>query len=150
MKVTIADIMVIYREIELPEHCPSCNSDLTKEGAIAAWEYQDQKRYGALDKDSQTFKDSEKDYGVPEGGESFLSYVAYWCHDCSEMLESEGAMEEHDLRGIPAGGESRRFPKKQWQEEVAAGATRRGYEAWLGAGLRELKSSESEQLDEQG
>lgn len=42
MKLNIDHIIVVTQEVEIPDTCPSCEADLTSEGALLLNEYQDQ------------------------------------------------------------------------------------------------------------
>ena len=85
MKITLADVSVRYRCVELLDACVSCNADLRQPGAMRAWEYQDQVRHGHLDPEAPSgfaFNEDE----VPEGGQEFVAYVSYHCARCGAVL----------------------------------------------------------------
>jgi hypothetical protein len=122
--------------------------------SINAWEFQDQRRQGELDLASKHFE-ANGDDAIHEGGEHFLSYVAYWCAnpEC-DVVFAENESEEHDLGGMDRRGEHQIYTLQWWARSCQEGLTRRGYDAWLGQKLgleQELeREAEKVQLDEQG
>lgn len=100
MKVTISDVRVTEREVEIPTCCPKCGCDLTsiEEENLRVWEYADQSRCGFL----ATEENGEGDMAgintrdTTRGGENFISNVSVWC-TCGHELVS-GRFEQIDAR----------------------------------------------------
>lgn len=132
MKATLVDVHTVYREVELPLECPKCRADLTAgTNTIEAWEYQDQKRYGALDLASSHFEFDANEMGIPEGGESFHSYLGYHCGNCKQVL-AEGGGDDAEVGDLPAGAEHARYPLDRWWEALRRNPNLRcSYEAWV-------------------
>lgn len=85
--ITICDITVTKRAVELPDECPKCKTKL-RESSLTAWEYQDQSRGVTID-DAGNVGTDGGDYScddLPQGGESFISWVALTCGGCGYML----------------------------------------------------------------
>lgn len=87
--VTVSDIQVTERKVEIPSHCPKCRADLTDRGQknLRVWEYCDQERRGYLPANQEEAHDN---YGIntggsANGGESFIDNVSVWCV-CGEIL----------------------------------------------------------------
>ncbi len=120
------------REIELPTECPKCGADLTAgKNTIEAWEYQDQKRYGALDLASSHFELDATEMGIPEGGESFHSYLGYQCGSCNQVL-AEGAGDDAEVGDLPRDAEHARYTLELWWEALRENPKLRcSYEAWV-------------------
>lgn len=141
MKATLVDITVVSRTIDLPDECPNCGTLLKDPGScrtINAWEYQDQKRVGGFQADSGQFEWDETWASMPEGGESYLSYVSYWCAACSTELAS-GEEVQVSLGEMGTGPQVSDL-EKDWREEVRKGETLSGFFVWLGERLeRERK-----------
>lgn len=71
----------------MPGKCPKCLMDLTQEGTIKVWEYQDQSRFAhVLDGGIEWEMDQ------PQSGESWLM-ISYECHACGHTL-AEARSEE--------------------------------------------------------
>jgi hypothetical protein len=91
-KVTIADITIRYRDVEIPEKCPSCGRSFTEpESAnLREVDYVDQYMYGWLMDEEGDRKVWEPagtpSYGQLEFGESNI-VVGYSCA-CTEVLVS--------------------------------------------------------------
>ncbi len=83
LKITICDVTVRERVVELPDNCPKCGVALREPGTLVGWEYQDQKRPMSV-RDDGTI-DYAEDGWSPEGGETFISYVTLVC-ECGEFL----------------------------------------------------------------
>lgn len=118
VKVSVANIVVTYKTVEIETVCPNCKADLTVDGAIKAWEYVDEGVRGRLHlnplpsphlqgpkEENFLVRDVEmklKDGEVEEEtflmsgstdrshGDNFICYVAYWCLECDEpFLEGD-------------------------------------------------------------
>jgi hypothetical protein len=93
-KVMIHDLVVLYREIELPERCPGfvndkndiCNADLTQDAALRVFEYQDQSRRAHLVKNEDGGDDLEWSDFVGQG-DSYIE-VGYGCAKCDHEFEN--------------------------------------------------------------
>lgn len=80
MKLTVEDIIVRSRDIEVPKKCPKCGADLTQEGSMKVWEYQDQSRFCHIINDTVEWETDQ-----PDSGESWLA-CSYECHSCGHVL----------------------------------------------------------------
>ena len=87
MKVKIADLVVRTREIELPDECPHCGSDLTREGGLMRMEVK-LLFYTGKDLDSW-LKDHVTDSTIP-------ACQGYFCAECSADFEF-GNIKEVDV-----------------------------------------------------
>lgn len=96
MKIQVIDIKYTFRDVEIPEKCPECKADLLEEGAVRAWEFQNQQRQGTFlrARDRATFSFDET--GDVTGGECFIGdgYTDYYCTNCSHTLASGDLSEE--------------------------------------------------------
>jgi|SRR5271165_3805265 len=84
LKITICDVTVRERVVELPDNCTKCGIAL-REARLTGWEYQDQSRPVVVRDDDLTIDYDEEGANVPEGGEAFISYVTLVCQ-CGEFL----------------------------------------------------------------
>lgn len=136
MKATLVDLTIVSRTVDLPDECPHCGvllKDPENCRTINAWEYQDQKRVGGFHAYSGQFEWDETWASIPEGGESYLSYVSYWCAACSTELASG---EEVQVSLGERGADPRISDlEKDWREEVRKGETLSGFFVWLGGRL---------------
>jgi hypothetical protein len=86
-KVTIRDIQVTEREVEIPTTCPKCKADLYshEEDNLHVWGYSDQGRNGHLHNDGNEEDDHNSSDGVNTansdlgGGDNFISNVGIYC-----------------------------------------------------------------------
>jgi hypothetical protein len=111
MKLTVADIVITYREVEVAPTCPKCGVDLSVSGSVIAWEWSDQGRIGSLrvhpppspdlsgtpeEKKIVTDVEAQLDGKEPEGfeydpeapmkcGENFIEYAEYY-YSCGHLL----------------------------------------------------------------
>ena len=100
MKAVLADVRVTYREIDLPEECPSCKVSLAgPPPTIRTWELQDQERVGYYLADSQEFQEDILAEDAPKPGEICIKGVSYACLACNALL-AEGVL-EHDSSRLP-------------------------------------------------
>lgn len=105
VKTTIRDIQVTEREVEIPTHCPKCQTDLfDKEGnPLRVWEYSDQARRGHLQNDGDEDDEHESSEGINtaasdlDGGDGFISNVGIYC-ECGYAL-AEGKFEVTEYKG---------------------------------------------------
>jgi len=82
MKITIADVTIQTREVELPDKCPKCGEAL-RDVALTGYEYQDQSRAMSVREDGDVdYKDSDL---LPESGESYIGWVSLSC-ECGHVL----------------------------------------------------------------
>jgi hypothetical protein len=82
-KVTVCDLVVREREVDVPSKCPRCGADLTFPGSMKVWEFQDQCRPAHFD-------DAEQEglnWGdcLPSSGETFMP-VEFQCKECEHTL----------------------------------------------------------------
>ena len=85
IEVSICDMTVTHRTVELPDKCPTCGSDLS-EVHLKVWEYQDQTR---------TYMPATGDWpDLPEGGDNTL-VLSYQCGECDAEL-ARGKQTEAD------------------------------------------------------
>jgi len=80
MELPVDDLIVRQRIVQVPDHCPNCGADLTKQGAIRVWEYQDQHRQMHFLEDTVEFEDD-----LPQQGETYL-LIFYECRECEHYL----------------------------------------------------------------
>jgi hypothetical protein len=93
-KVTIAvkDVVVRTRIVQLPERCPKCQQRI-EDCALTGWEYQDQSRSCCVQPDGSVGFDEDAS-GSPQGGESWISWVALSCGCGHSFAEAEGKLSE--------------------------------------------------------
>jgi hypothetical protein len=95
-KVMIHDLVVLWREIEIPERCPgfvsekndTCNNDLTQDASLRVFEYQDQSRRARLVKNEDGSDDLEWSDFVGQG-DDYIE-VGYCCAKCDHEFENGG------------------------------------------------------------
>jgi hypothetical protein len=96
-KVMIHDVVMLWREVELPERCPGfdetknaiCDADLTQIGAVKIFEYADQMFRGNLNRADWRGDDIDIGYAAPEQGDDHVE-VAYHCSQCDhEFVQGE-------------------------------------------------------------
>lgn len=97
MKVSISDVVVTTREVDIPEACPNCDADFVdaSENNLTAYEWQDQARSGHLGGEDDDMDFIYDEYELPPGGEGFISYISYACATCGAVL-AEGTFETKD------------------------------------------------------
>ena len=89
IKVTVHDLVVTERVVEIPTVCPSCGADF-KEKSMTLWEYQDQYRSAKLDPEEPKdlaplgLEAHDLEYGDPYQGETYL-HVSWTC-GCGHVL----------------------------------------------------------------
>lgn len=89
MKLTVHDLIVVEREIELPEKCPNCSHEFQEGDDLKVWEYQDQCRVATL------LPEGGIDWpDLPAGGDCYL-YISWHCDECDHVLL------EHNTVSIP-------------------------------------------------
>jgi hypothetical protein len=97
--VTICDLYVHPRVVEIPPVCPRCEGELTEHDALGVWSYTDEHRPGRL----FSHADGEVEEGGVvvnyegdvTGGESFLPTVALSCERCGQQIV-EGVVRSFD------------------------------------------------------
>jgi hypothetical protein len=94
MKVSISDVVVTTREVDIPEACPKCDADFTdaEEQNVSAYEWQDQGRPGHFGEDGEFVY---HEAALPDSGESYIAYIGYACSACGASL-AEGTLETKD------------------------------------------------------
>lgn len=96
-KVMIHDVLILWREIEIPERCPGfvndkndvCGADLTQPGALRVYEYQDQNRRANLTLESVSGDNIDWSEQMPQQGDDSME-VGYCCADCDHEFENGG------------------------------------------------------------
>lgn len=102
-KVMVHDLVVLFREVELPDRCPGfdesknaiCNADLSEDGALKIFEYQDQLLRGHRSRVPDS-GDVVYDNYEHEQGDDHIE-VAYHCAECDhefvigEFIRNEGS-----------------------------------------------------------
>ena len=106
MKLTIYDVTLTPREVEVPEACPKCGGPLGKLGAgeetaLVAWDLNDRGYLSQLKTDPQAPAEDEPapfldviDEVKNSPGEQFHGPIALWC-SCGQWNE-EGTVEVLD------------------------------------------------------
>lgn len=89
MKITICDIAVVERAVEIPDTCPNakCGADLRKPQAIKEWVYEDHAHIGKYKAGKV-----EHDYH-DHSGEDFIA-TQHHCAKCNEQLTDGGVTHE--------------------------------------------------------
>jgi phage FluMu protein Com len=82
VEVTVHDLIIVHRTVEIPDECPKCNVILLE---YSVWEYQDQHRHATIDSTKREgAADDDLEWpDLPIGGESFL-YLKWRCPHCNE------------------------------------------------------------------
>lgn len=95
-KVTICDIQVTEREVEVPTSCSECGASLlSKDNNLEVWEYSNQKRIGHLQNDGDEDDDVSSTMGVNiassdlDGGDSFIENIAMYCRCGNEIASGK-------------------------------------------------------------
>jgi len=99
-KVMIHDVLILWREIEIPERCPgfvsekndTCNNDLTQDASLRVFEYQDQSRRARLVKNEDGSDDLEWSDFVGQGDDNIV--VGYSCAKCDHEFENGGFIQQ--------------------------------------------------------
>jgi hypothetical protein len=92
MRLTICDVIVRPREVEVPDVCPRCDVALDQ-FLHRGWEYREQSRPVRIDAQGQIENDDDAQATtIPEGGEGFIGYVAISCGLCGQII-AEGNVE---------------------------------------------------------
>lgn len=95
IKVTVHDMVVTEREVEIAVVCPSCGADF-HEKPMTLWEFQDQYRSARRDPQepeewaSLGLEAHDLEYGDPYQGETYL-HISWTCgcgHVLAEAKES--------------------------------------------------------------
>lgn len=79
IKVTVHDLVVTKREVEIPSVCPDCGADF-KDKPLTVWEWQDQYRSATPDAEAQ----DDIDWGAPYQGEGYM-HISWTC-GCGHVL----------------------------------------------------------------
>ena len=92
--VTVTDVVVTTRKVELPAICPGCGERLRAEGALRVWGFVDEARTARLPRASDHAMDTVAgivlgDAGY-DSGEAFIDNVSVMCSRCNRAL-AEGA-----------------------------------------------------------
>jgi hypothetical protein len=90
--ITVKDVVIRTRIVELPERCPKCQQRL-EDCALTGWEYQDQSRSCCVQPDGSVGFDEDAG-GQPQGGECWISWVALSCNCGHSFTEAEGKLSE--------------------------------------------------------
>lgn len=87
MKLTITDIAVTERFVEIPATCPNdkCGADLTQPDALKIAEYIDATYLGSLTADNECGYDYGES-GFDWHGEDNITGTAFYCRACSTTI----------------------------------------------------------------
>ena len=83
MKVTVKNLVISHRTIEIPVACPKCGTDLTKDGAVVAAEFLGVTYRGQFDADGNFEPD---DQGFKYGDGDQLEGIAFTCRGCTRFV----------------------------------------------------------------
>jgi hypothetical protein len=83
-KVTVFDLVVREREVDVPAKCPKCEADLTLPDALKVWEFQDQCRPAHFGEVWQG-EGLNWDDSLPDAGENYMP-VDFYCKKCDHLL----------------------------------------------------------------
>lgn len=93
--ILLLDHHIIVRDkVEVPDRCPTCASNLFKEGALKHFEYQDQSRSATMNvykepgthtKPTEYHEELEWGDDLPQSGDSSLA-LEWQCSHCGHVL----------------------------------------------------------------
>lgn len=100
-KVMVHDMVVLWREIEIPARCPGekCGADMTVSGALRVHEYQDQSRGAHLKGANERPDDLNYDDDPPEQGDDTVE-VEYRCRQCGHEFAVGRFIRHEDSVGL--------------------------------------------------
>lgn len=88
VKTPIIDIILKERVVDIPNKCPHCGADLTRENSLIAWEYQAQSYHAHVE--VRNNDEDLVDTGDMREGADISHVTGYKCAACDKYVHEEG------------------------------------------------------------